>query len=138
MTPNTCFVNRISSFIILLYRQCYFLFMQRPVNFDVLSLKVVFYVSFMGFQCYEVRPEFHQTSLFKMDRCATCLFGIRNYGVDINGYVNHPKLGLCIWLQQRSATKQTWPGNKHRKPMQMIMFSSNKHFTINYHVPFYS
>lgn len=45
-----------------------------------------------------------------MDRSATCLFGICNYGVDINGYVQHPKLGLCIWLQKRSATKQTWPG----------------------------
>ncbi|KAE9526851.1 hypothetical protein AGLY_013499 [Aphis glycines] len=38
------------------------------------------------------------------------LFGICNYGVDINGYVNHPQKGLCIWLQQRSLTKQTWPG----------------------------
>lgn len=45
-----------------------------------------------------------------MDRSATCLFGIRNYGVDINGYVRHPTKGLCIWLQQRSDTKQTWPG----------------------------
>lgn len=45
-----------------------------------------------------------------MDRSATCLFGIRNYGVDINGYVRHPTQGLCIWLQQRSDTKQTWPG----------------------------
>lgn len=27
-----------------------------------------------------------------------------------SGYVRHPKLGLCIWLQQRSDTKQTWPG----------------------------
>lgn len=38
------------------------------------------------------------------------MFGICNYGVDINGYVNHPQKGLCIWLQQRSLTKQTWPG----------------------------
>lgn len=45
-----------------------------------------------------------------MDRSATCLFGIRNYGVDINGYVRDPQRGLCIWLQQRSDTKQTWPG----------------------------
>lgn len=49
-------------------------------------------------------------SLLKMDRSATSLFGIRNYGVDINGYVRHPTRGLCIWLQQRSDTKQTWPG----------------------------
>lgn len=45
-----------------------------------------------------------------MDRSATCLFGIRNYGVDINGYVKHPDKGLCLWFQKRSATKQTWPG----------------------------
>lgn len=44
-----------------------------------------------------------------MDRSATCLFGIRNYGVEINGYVKHPQNGLCLWLQQRSPTKQTWP-----------------------------
>lgn len=30
--------------------------------------------------------------------------------MDINGYVMDPEKGLCIWLQQRSATKQTWPG----------------------------
>lgn len=38
------------------------------------------------------------------------LFGICNYGVDINGYVMDPEKGLCIWLQRRSPTKQTWPG----------------------------
>lgn len=59
-------------------------------------------------QCYDVKAG--HKALLKMDRSATCLFGIRNYGVDINGYVRHPKLGLCIWLQQRSDTKQTWPG----------------------------
>lgn len=48
-------------------------------------------------------------SLLKMDRSATCLFGIRNFGVEINGYIRCPNRGLCIWLQQRSATKQTWP-----------------------------
>lgn len=38
------------------------------------------------------------------------LFGICNYGVDINGYTNDPEKGLCIWLQKRSLTKQRWPG----------------------------
>lgn len=46
-----------------------------------------------------------------MERSATCLFGIKQYGVHINGYVKHPTKGLCVWLQQRSATKQTWPSN---------------------------
>ncbi|PSN54722.1 hypothetical protein C0J52_04864 [Blattella germanica] len=49
---------------------------------------------------------------FPTDHCSRWigLFGIRNYGVDINGYVMDPEKGLCIWLQRRSATKQTWPG----------------------------
>ncbi|XP_065210409.1 uncharacterized protein LOC135838629 [Planococcus citri] len=59
---------------------------------------------------FEVRSSFSSESLFKMDRSATCLFGICNYGVDINGYVNDPEKGLCIWLQKRSLTKQRWPG----------------------------
>lgn len=59
-------------------------------------------------ECYNVKST--TESLLKMDRSATCLFGVRNYGVDINGYVRHSTKGLCIWLQQRSDTKQTWPG----------------------------
>ncbi|XP_035795728.1 uncharacterized protein YJR142W-like isoform X2 [Anopheles albimanus] len=59
-------------------------------------------------ECYDVKSS--AGSLLKMDRSATCLFGVRNYGVEINGYVRHPTKGLCIWLQQRSDTKQTWPG----------------------------
>ncbi|CAG9759770.1 unnamed protein product [Ceutorhynchus assimilis] len=61
-------------------------------------------------ECYEVKTEFCTRSLLKMDRCATCLFGIRNYGVTINGYIRHPQKGQCLWFQKRSATKQTWPG----------------------------
>lgn len=38
------------------------------------------------------------------------MFGIRKYGVDINGYVMDPVKGLSIWLQKRSPNKQTWPG----------------------------
>lgn len=58
---------------------------------------------------YDVRTQFNTPPLFKMDRSATCLFGIRKYGVDINGYVMDPVKGLSIWLQKRSPTKQTWP-----------------------------
>jgi 8-oxo-dGTP pyrophosphatase MutT (NUDIX family) len=59
-------------------------------------------------ECYEVLS-LSNVSLLKMDRSATCLFGIRNFGVEINGYIRCPQRGLCIWLQQRSPTKQTWP-----------------------------
>ncbi|XP_058798534.1 uncharacterized protein LOC131668418 [Phymastichus coffea] len=59
---------------------------------------------------YDVRAQFNTPPLFKMDRSATSLFGIRKYGVDINGYVMDPVKGLSIWLQKRSPNKQTWPG----------------------------
>jgi len=38
------------------------------------------------------------------------LFGFLAYGIDINGYVQHPEKGLCMWFQRRSRTKPTWPG----------------------------
>ena len=45
-----------------------------------------------------------------MGCCHIGLFGIKQYGVDINGFVHHPENGLCVWMQRRSKTKQTWPG----------------------------
>nr|CAH7720301.1 unnamed protein product [Callosobruchus chinensis] len=61
-------------------------------------------------ECYDVRTVFNSSGLLEMERSATCLFGIRQYGVSINGFVRHPEKGLCIWFQKRAATKQTWPG----------------------------
>jgi 8-oxo-dGTP pyrophosphatase MutT (NUDIX family) len=60
-------------------------------------------------ECFEVACHFDDPNLFRMERSATFLFGIRKYGVDINGYVRHPLHGICIWLQKRAVTKQTWP-----------------------------
>ena len=60
-------------------------------------------------ECYEVRESLSQPLLFKMERSAAPLFGIRQYGVHINGFVRHASRGLCLWLQRRSASKQTWP-----------------------------
>ncbi|GBP42013.1 Uncharacterized protein YJR142W [Eumeta japonica] len=61
-------------------------------------------------ECFGVSTPFYHGNLLEMDRSAICLFGIRNYGVSVTGYIHHPTKGLCIWLQQRSHTKQTWPG----------------------------
>lgn len=57
---------------------------------------------------FEVKSEFK--CMMKVERAATSLFGLRRYGVHINGYIKHPKRGLSIWLQRRSNTKETWPG----------------------------
>merc|ERR550532_2405140 len=61
-------------------------------------------------ECYDIKEHFSSPALFKMERSATPLFGVRQYGVHINGYVNHSSLGLCLWFQKRSLTKPTWPG----------------------------
>eukprot|EP00092_Neocalanus_flemingeri_P020596 GFUD01022315.1.p1 GENE.GFUD01022315.1~~GFUD01022315.1.p1 ORF type:complete len:341 (+),score=120.96 GFUD01022315.1:46-1068(+) len=61
-------------------------------------------------ECYEIKQQFSSPVLFKMERSATPLFGVRQYGVHINGYVRHSTMGLAIWLQRRASTKQTWPG----------------------------
>jgi len=59
---------------------------------------------------YEIRSGGFKTSpLFRMERSATPLFGVRQYGVDINGYVRDPEKGLMVWIQKRSANKPTWP-----------------------------
>ena len=66
-------------------------------------------------ECYEIKPQFSAPVLFKMERCATPLFGVRQYGVQINGFVQHSSMGLSLWMQRRSSTKQTWPGKLGRK-----------------------
>lgn len=61
-------------------------------------------------ECFDVKTSSGNPPLMKMERTGTCLFGVVQYGVHINGYVIHPEKGTCLWLQQRSSTKPTWPG----------------------------
>merc|ERR1712130_373820 len=58
----------------------------------------------------DLKEHFSSPALFKMERSATPLFGLRQYGIHINGFVRHSTRGDCLWLQRRSATKQTYPG----------------------------
>ena len=61
-------------------------------------------------ECYDIKEHFSSPALFKMERSATPLFGLRQYGIQINGIVRHSIRGDCLWLQRRSSTKQTYPG----------------------------
>lgn len=63
-------------------------------------------------ETFDVRgPDFSAEPLFKMERSATPIFGIRHYGVNINGFVRDDGGAVeAIWLQRRAADKQTWPG----------------------------
>jgi hypothetical protein len=51
--------------------------------------------------------------LFEMERAATPILGVRQYGIHINGMVEvggNNTTTTSLWLQVRSRTKQTFPG----------------------------
>ncbi|XP_064633209.1 uncharacterized protein LOC135491343 isoform X2 [Lineus longissimus] len=61
-------------------------------------------------ECYDIWSGNRTLKLFKVERSAVGLFGLVQYGVHINGYLNHSTKGLCMWIGRRSPTKQTYPG----------------------------
>ncbi|XP_064456536.1 uncharacterized protein LOC135367276 [Ornithodoros turicata] len=60
-------------------------------------------------ECYEVSARFGDKSLMRIERAASCLFGIKRYGVHVNGYVVRPDGSVGLWFQRRSSTKETFP-----------------------------
>ncbi|XP_035228952.1 nudix hydrolase 24, chloroplastic-like isoform X2 [Stegodyphus dumicola] len=61
-------------------------------------------------ECYDVSSKFGDVPVMKMERSATCLFGIKRCGVHVNGYVKNIDGSKCLWIQKRAYTKPTWPG----------------------------
>lgn len=59
---------------------------------------------------YSVMPKFYHPPLMWMERAATSLFGVKRYGVHINGYTVSESGEVSMWLARRSPTKQTYPG----------------------------
>jgi hypothetical protein len=60
-------------------------------------------------EAYPVVPRWGDAPLFKMDRGAVPDFGVRGYGVHVNGLVEGPD-GLKMWVGKRSMTKPTGAG----------------------------
>lgn len=58
---------------------------------------------------YPVAAGFGQTPLFAMERAAVPLFGVRAYGVHVNGFVRDGD-NLRMWIARRSRIKPTFPG----------------------------
>lgn len=61
-------------------------------------------------EMYAVMPRFCDAPLMHMERAATSLFGVKRYGVHINGFSRDGDGKLSMWLGRRSSTKQTYPG----------------------------
>ncbi len=58
---------------------------------------------------YAVNRSYEEAPLFLMERAAVSFFGIRGYGVHINGLVEKSD-GTYIWIARRTKDKPFWPG----------------------------
>jgi isopentenyldiphosphate isomerase len=58
---------------------------------------------------YPVTPDWHVPPLMRMERAACPHFGIRAFGVHLNGFVRKAD-GLHIWIARRAYDKPTFPG----------------------------
>ncbi|XP_068607616.1 thiamin pyrophosphokinase 2 [Brachionichthys hirsutus] len=59
---------------------------------------------------YDVMPKYSDPPLMWMERAATSLFGVKQYGVHINGYTVSGNGQVSLWLARRSPNKQTYAG----------------------------
>ena len=60
-------------------------------------------------EAYPVLRRWGDAPLLTMERAAVPLFGVRAYGVHLNGFVDGPE-GLRLWVARRAKTKATAPG----------------------------
>jgi 8-oxo-dGTP pyrophosphatase MutT (NUDIX family) len=58
---------------------------------------------------YRVAPRFDDRALLSIDRGVVSLFGIRAYGVHVNGFVRRSD-GLHLWIGRRALDKSVAPG----------------------------
>nr|XP_006625431.2 PREDICTED: uncharacterized protein YJR142W-like [Lepisosteus oculatus] len=59
---------------------------------------------------YEVMARCCDQPLLAMERSATSLFGVKRYGVHVNGFTRQADGQLTMWVARRSLSKPTYPG----------------------------
>lgn len=60
-------------------------------------------------ETFDVMPSWGETPLFRLDRGAVPFFGVRAYGIHLNGYRRDGDR-LSLWIGRRAANKQVAPG----------------------------
>ncbi len=60
-------------------------------------------------ELYPVTPDWHVPPVMQIERAACSLFGIRAYGVHLNGYVREGGR-IHMWVARRARGKATFPG----------------------------
>ncbi|HEX6811756.1 MAG TPA: DUF4743 domain-containing protein [Planctomycetota bacterium] len=61
-------------------------------------------------ELYPVTGANDRTALAQIDRSAVTWFGVRSFGVHLNGYARSGR-DLCVWIAVRSRQKRTFPGH---------------------------
>ncbi|KAK7083407.1 hypothetical protein SK128_024030, partial [Halocaridina rubra] len=61
-------------------------------------------------ECFNVWADYGTEPLFKIERSAATILGVRAYGVHVNGYSRAPDNSMVVWLQKRAIDKPTYPG----------------------------
>jgi 8-oxo-dGTP pyrophosphatase MutT (NUDIX family) len=59
-------------------------------------------------EVFDVAPRWGETPIFRVDRGAVPFFGVRAYGVDLNGY-RRDRDGLKLWIGRRAPDKRLAP-----------------------------
>jgi len=60
-------------------------------------------------ETYSITNKFGDLPFFEMERAAVAYFGVRSYGVHVNGLVEKEE-GIYIWIARRTKLKPFWPG----------------------------
>ena len=60
-------------------------------------------------ELYPVSTGFAEAPLMEIERAATPLFGVRAYGIHVNGFVRDGD-GIKLWIARRSRDKPSYPG----------------------------
>jgi 8-oxo-dGTP pyrophosphatase MutT (NUDIX family) len=61
-------------------------------------------------EMYPVLTSFYAQPSLLLERAAAPLFGIKAYGIHVNGYIVTEDGTKELWVARRAATKPTWPG----------------------------
>eukprot|EP00850_Spirogloea_muscicola_P025373 SM002882S10731 [mRNA] locus=s2882:2:1624:- [translate_table: standard] len=61
-------------------------------------------------ELYPASVDYHSPPLLLIERAAAPLFGIKAYGVHMNGFVKEKDGAKLLWVARRSLSKQTYPG----------------------------
>ena len=61
-------------------------------------------------ELYPVATTFSDDPFFQLDRGAIAAFGIRAFGVHVNGFVRHPDGAIDMWIARRAENRTAYPG----------------------------